>query len=439
MNKYLRHITKSSNLSEILYKSFYSFSFRVFGFIVGFAFVKLITSHLGAEGQGYYAIIYMLVSLFAMFGKMGIDISMNKWCGIYNGSGDTNYLRRMYFRSLALIFSGSILSALVLFLIRDWVIAYFKDDLLLNGLLIVIVLLPFLTILDLNASFFRGLKKINWFGIYNQVGKFLLPLIVLYVLIVNNDLSIISPVKALFIGIVLLSFFTIIHIILFLKNLPQTEEKIPILSRKEILDTTLPMMLASSIIFVMGWIDTFIIGRMDTQANVGIYNVCVKLAVAISFIYNAVANITTTKISEFYSLNAIEKIRETIQFSNRINVFFAIPVFLILFIFPSPILGFFGPEFLDGIFVLRILLFSQLINSFLGNVSPFMQMTGSQKKLQFFIFIGLLINVAISLVLYQIIGIKGVAIGTLTASTTWRFLGVYYIYKTNNIKIWFQL
>jgi len=188
----------------------------------------------------------------------------------------------------------------------------------------------------------------------------------------------------------------------------------------------------------MGWIDTFIIGRLDTIDNVGIYATSVKLAVAISFIYNAVSNITTPKIAEFYSLNQTAKINETIKFANRLNVYLAIPIFIILFIFAKFALSIFGEEFTKGITVFRILLVFQLSNTLLGNVSAFMQMTGSQKILQYFILTGLAVNVIVSLILFNVLGLIGVAIGTLIASITWRILGIVYIYKNNNIKIWFQ-
>jgi len=110
----------------------------------------------------------------------------------------------------------------------------------------------------------------------------------------------------------------------------------------------------------------------------------------------------------------------------------------VLFIFAEFTLGLFGKEFVEGIRVFRILLIFQLSNTFLGNVSAFMQMTGSQKTLQYFILIGLALNVIISLTLYNSLGLIGVAIGTLIASITWRVLGIVYIYKHNNIKIWFQ-
>lgn len=196
---------KSDNLFEILYKSFFSFVYRVIGFIIGYAFVLIITNNLGAKGQGYYAIVYMLAMLFAMFAKMGIDVSMNKWCGIYNGNRDTYYLKKTYTKLLLLVLVGSIISATILFLTKGLLVAYFKDENLLNGIFIVIFLLPFLAVLDINASFFRGLKEIKWFGVYNQIGKYLFPFVVLLVFFFYSDLNIITPVYALVIGIIILS------------------------------------------------------------------------------------------------------------------------------------------------------------------------------------------------------------------------------------------
>ena len=437
MKKYLNSKLKSSNLLEILYKSFHSFSFRVFGFAIGYVFVLIITRNLEAKGKGYYDIIYMLAMLFSMFGKLGIDVSMNKWCGIYNGNNNTNYLKKIYFKSISIALAGSVFLAFLLYVFRFSISAYFKNEALVHGINYIVFLLPFMAILDVNASFFRGLKKIKLFGIYHQVGRFLFPTLVIIILLYKHELNYLSPVIALFFGVIVLSLLAFIHVLYYLNSLTESKE-ISIPTVKNIVSVSFPMMYASSIIFIMGWIDTFIIGRLDTIDNVGIYATSVKLAVAISFIYNAVSNITTPKIAEFYSLNQTAKINETIKFANRLNVYLAIPIFIVLFIFAEFTLGLFGKEFVEGIRVFRILLIFQLSNTFLGNVSAFMQMTGSQKTLQYFILIGLALNVIISLTLYNSLGLIGVAIGTLIASITWRVLGIVYIYKHNNIKIWFQ-
>ena len=52
-------------------------------------------------------------------------------------------------------------------------------------------------------------------------------------------------------------------------------EKSPVSSRK-LLKTAFPMMLSTSVILIMSWIDTIILGIYTTEFDIGVYNVVVK-------------------------------------------------------------------------------------------------------------------------------------------------------------------
>jgi len=206
-----------------------------------------------------------------------------------------------------------------------------------------------------------------------------------------------------------------------------------IFTNKEIIRTSFPMMLSSSVLLLMAWSDTIMIGIFKAEVDVGIYNVALKLAMTTGIVLGAVNSIVAPKISETFNNDRMDEFRKLIKQSTRIIFFSTLPILIILFLFPEFLLSFFGTEFTIAKTTLLILLVGQVANAMSGSVGYILQMTGKEKVFQNILLLSLVCNVILNLLLIPSYGIEGAAIASAFSLLIWNLSSVYYIYKEYNV------
>ncbi|NQX86547.1 MAG: flippase [Flavobacteriaceae bacterium] len=423
----------NSNKKEILLKGIEVFFIRVLGYGCGFLFTWLLANKYGAKTQGVFAIAFMFLSVGAMISKLGIETAIVKWIARH---ALTIERQAIYLKSLKLIVISSLITALFLFFLAPLISSiYNKPDIELS-IKIAAISIPFLSILDVSASYFKGIQKTGIFGLYAQFFKFFAPFVFIVLFYTLSKSGFEIPIISYSIGLFLVSIIAVIHVSRALKLPSKIGQCSFKLGFKSMILDAYPMMISSAIVMIMGWSDVFVLGFYAEEHEIGVYNVAVKLSTIVSFTYNAVATIATPKIALYYKNEDTKLLRETIGFSSRLIFFCGLPIFTFIFIFPEFILSFFGLEFVEGKTVLRILLIAQLTNVITGPVGAIFQMTEKQKILQNYILIALVFNVVFSLILVRFFYLEGVAIASAIGMMLWNVLGAYFIWKNMKIKTW---
>jgi len=421
----------SPNTNEIVLKSISIFSIRVLGYGFGFLFTWVIANKFGAKSQGIFSIAFLFLSIGVMISKLGIETSIVKW--IANAATKSNEKHILY-KSLKMVLISSILVSAIIFFVAPLIAQMYNKPDILRSIRIASLGVPLLTILDVSSNFFTGKKQTAYFSLYYHFGKFLFPFIFVVGFYFLNTIDFEVPIKSYVFGLLVMGVIISGHTIFLFKGIRAKAENF--LSKKHMLLESYPMLVASSIVMIMGLSDIFILGFYVSDKDVGIYSVAVKLATLVSFTYNAISTIASPKIAEYYHRNDIVQLNETVTFSSRIMLLCGLPIFIILFIYSEFVLSFFGLEFLIGKYALRILLLAQLTNVLTGPVGPVFQMTNKQNILQFFIGASLIFNIAISLLLIKPFGLEGVAAGSAAGMILWNLSGSLYIYKTMKIRTW---
>ena len=422
----------NSNKKEILDKGFKVFSIRIFGYGFGFLFTWIVANKYGARIQGVFSIAFLFLSVGAMVAKLGVETALVKWIASRVQLGEK---KEVYFKSIKLISISSTFIAVLIFLSAPLIALIYQKPDVENSIKIASLAIPFLSILDVSGSYFKGEKKTSTFGLYFHLGKFLMPFLVISIFYLFTANFIEIPIVSYLVGLFIVSSIIALHILRIFKGTKKIKEKFSI---KDMVLDSYPMMISSAIVMIMGWSDVFVLGFYVSEEQIGIYSIAIKLATLVSFVYNAIATILTPKIAEFYHQNKTNQLYETVKFSSKAMFVCGLPIFIIIFVFSEFILSLFGEEYIIGINVLRILLIAQLTNVLTGAVGPIMQMTGKQKRLQKYILISLICNVFLSLVLVQFYELEGVAVASAFGMMLWNVLGALYIFKTMGLKTWFN-
>jgi len=419
----LKHILGNSDFKEILSKALSYILIRGLGIVISYAFTAYITKSFGASVFGLFSIAISVFMIVSVIGRLGIDIHLVKFYSIKNNLNDVG----LFYKTLLKSFLISVLISLVIYALR----AQIANELFklpkpefvpyLNWILLSI---PLWSVTLICSSVSRAQKNIKWFSFISLVSRFLFSFIILLILLsfINEPIAV---AKAHFLGILITSIIAIIHTIKGFKTISFKSKNNSWIFLKD----SLPMMLSSSILIFLGWMDTFVMGVFETESNVGIYNVCIKIAMLTSFTLLAINSILAPKIAKSYSENNVDNYKKLIRFSTKLNFLVSAAVIVGILVFNKLLLSIFGEEFIKGQTILFILCAGQMVNSFAGSVGIILQMIGKQKVYQNFVILALLINLILTIILTPIYGGIGAAIATVISMAFWN-LGCAIYLKT---------
>ena len=429
---------------EMTIKSFYSLVLKIIGSAFGYLLLLLVGNLFNDPTKvwGEYTLFLAVLNITSIFSRTGIDKIALKL--VAAADQDIGVVRSVYLSSLRLIFIISISCSIVVFLISEFLINNILSGSTIgeNIIYLIIFIIPIFSIICLNENTLRGLKRIKEFSFFQRTAKMLFSVFFFLLLffgfnIINNLVVIQAYIISLLL-IFLLSSYRI-YLILF-------KEKIEFnfISYFHLLKQALPMMLSSSILLLMSWADTLMLGFFlednIKQESIGIYNAAVKIALSATLVISAVNSIVAPKISESYNNNRIIEFQNIIYRSTRLIFYSTLPILVVIFFYPEDILFLFGKDFSipSAVFALIILAISQAINAMSGSVGTILNMTGKQKEYGNILIVALFINILLNYILIPkgnfglnlpIDGIKGAAIASSFSLIFWNVCSVIYIYK----------
>jgi O-antigen/teichoic acid export membrane protein len=413
----------NTDYKEILSKGAAALAIRIMGFIAGYLFIYFTVKFFGAETQGRLTLSFSAMILGSLLCRLGVDVHFVKIFAVTNNFENA---RGLYFKisPLFLIISGTISVLLFSFagLISE---AVFHDPGLKPFLQITAPCVFLFTFILIHAAVFRGLKKNNLFAFLFNGGRFVFALLffgILYLLFDFGDLApIIAHTGAIFMLFAISGFY--IYKFLFPR---QRESKYRV---KPFLSASLPMLLSASMIVLLGWSDSIVLGIFKDSTTVGTYSVVLKIAAVVSFSMQAIDSILAPKLSKSYHDNNLPLFKKLVIFTTKINSLISMLIVLGVLLFRDFILNIFGPEFELASTALVILCIGQFVNAIFGPVGLIFQMTGHQKIWQNILIITVLINLTLNILLAKDYGINGVAIATAFSMVFSKVLGVYYVKK----------
>jgi O-antigen/teichoic acid export membrane protein len=262
----------------------------------------------------------------------------------------------------------------------------------------------------------RGFHEIKIYSLFRNVSQNAFVLFAILISIYYSAL--LDPIYILYGSIVISTGLLFIVVYKFLKK-HHINFSITGKYDKTILKYSYPMFLTSSMIFLMGYLDSFMISYYLGEYEVGIYSACVKLSFAVTFVLASVNGFIAPKISQAYSRSDFNEVKKIYYNSIKIIVFVSAPIFLLLYIFPEFFLGLFGDEFKTVTTTLFIINTAFLVNALCGSVGYLLNMTDNQHMFMKILLGGLGINISFNILLIPLYGINGAAIATLISMSFW--------------------
>jgi len=411
------------NKLEIYKGSLAAFIIKGISIVFGYVFLYLIALYYGARGMGVFSIVQTLISVLAVISILGFDVAIVKF---FSEKKSTVRTKSVYYKILKIVIPFTFIISIITYLSSSLIADFFSDkDLLYSIKYASFGIFP-LSILFINSEGLRGIKEIKLYSIFKFA---LVPLSssILLLFVYNSQLLDLESIIFSYVVGIYIAFFFSMYFWLKKINVPSSNDGI--ISFKNLLSISIPMLLTTSLFYIINWTDTIILAYYDTSYNIGVYNIAVKMSMAASIVLFSINSIAAPKYSELYSSNKRNEFKAMVKFSSKLIFWISMPIIIIIAYKAEFFLNIFGEEFKQGKIVLYILLIGQFVNILCGSVGYILMMTNKQKILRNIIFFAALINIALNILLIPSYGILGAALSTTVSMILWNIMSLIYVYK----------
>ncbi len=410
MFKYLQSkINFDENLKYIFRSGGISLVYKILGIFFGFLIIWLISRLFNESYYGTFTLLQVTVQLLTLVLTLGLQnitiLEINK------NPKNTTFPYNFYLEILKKIFVIGIIFSIVLYVFSGFISNYlFLKSNLEWGFKIMGISFLFYLWHELSLYFFVGKKDFVKFGFF----MFFLPnlLFVLYLLVFKSFITTEIDIFG-FYSLAFVTTFFIEFSVIYREKMEVVKLN---LNWKELFNNSLPIMLNNVTLFLIANTSVLILGRLETTAQIGIFNAANKIGLAGLVIIAAVNVIISPKVAHLYHENQLEELKKFIHQTTRTIALITLPITFVIILFHAQLLSLFGIEFMEGSYVLIIISISTFINALSGNVDQILYMTGHQRILLKINILSFIISVAANLLLIKFYGINGAAVAILLAT-----------------------
>ena len=427
IRKKINNLISDKKFHEILTGSIWALGAKFIATAIGLLTMIIIARMYGADVLGIVSILQSFFILTTIFTVLGTNTSILRLIPEHItkysfGSAFTVYRKTQYFVGSVSIILGGIIFACSGFIAET----FFSKPHLQFYFSLAAVFIVFKSLMLLNQQAVRGLRLIKAFAFMQllpQLTKLLILLPITFLFFHQNN-----PVYALLGSFVVTALVGawIMNRVFKQKSTPgDLQQPMPM---KDILTISLPMLMTSTMMFIIGQTGVLMLGMFRPEAEVGYYSIAVKLATLTSFVLTAINSMAAPKFSELYHSGKIDDLFYIAKKSAKLVFWSTTPVLLGFLVFGKPILQtVFGPDFAVAYPALVILVLGQFVHSVAGATGYFMNMTGNQNMFRNIVCIAALANVILNLLLIPQYGIYGSAVAAMVSVMFWNISTLIYI------------
>lgn len=385
-----------------------AFFIRALGAISLFIMTVFISRELPNKEAGYFFLVFSLLSILIPISVFGTNLISLKTISIEFDKKNWQEITNISIVTILIVlfFSGIISFAL-------WLSAAILAENIWNKPEIIPVIqnsafaITPMSLSLLIAHQLQGMGKIIKSIIILSIS---LPLSLSIALVTFNIENAIQASNTL----ILIAFLTLcLGILSLLKSIPKFKIKLTWKgSLSKLLQICSHVWIVALMAALVQWGGQFISGSWVIPEEIAYLAAAQRTAMLVSFILLAVNLVTAPKYASLYNQKKHNELRNLAFKSTYIMTACALPIVILLSVFPDFFMSFFGDEFINGSHLLVILAIGQLINVITGSVGYLLTMSGHEKDMRNIMLISSPISVIIALILIPAYGVTGAAIAT---------------------------
>jgi len=413
--------------SKLLGSSGLMLAVKLLGAASAYALAWLVGRGEGPEAYGQFELGLTVLTMAAMFSRLGLDAVMVKWLAATRVDGHVGVQRTLARRASMWVLGASLLLAGSVWWSTTQLQESLGGD---EGLWTAVAWgVPAMALWGLASEMLRGLGRMAGYASVQQ--GVLTALAVALMLSLGLDVVSAFGAALLVVGVAAAA-----HVAW---SLPKGSKAIDMPASyrgSAMLSTGWPMLLGSAMFLVMSWTDTLLLGHFLDEAEVGVYRVAFRLAAVITLVQAAVNSYAAPWFAERHAVGDDAGLRQALAQTTGLNVAFSVPAFLALAVAPAWWMGWFGPAFESGAMCLLCLALGQLVNALCGPVMYLLNMTGHERVAQRIVWVAALLNLALNVWAIPRFGILGAAASTAATMVLWNVAAAVAVHRRLGLSVW---
>jgi O-antigen/teichoic acid export membrane protein len=423
----INSILANNENRNLLRSGLFAIVIRVFGALSGLAATFCIAGKLGAAESGSYFLVFTFVTLISAVSRLGLDNTVLRFV-----SSSPELAVDCFSKAVALILIFSLLSTILLYVCAPWLAgSVFNKPILeqvIQGMAAGVLGLSMLTV---SAMALQGLSRIPASIFILNIAANILLIVFLYIFNVSDaiGLAAVYTVSAVTAGMLGWSLFY-----MFKPKLSQVK-----IAWRTLLASCLPLSVAVFMTQVTQWSGQFAAGVYVESELVAQLAVAQRMAMLTSFVLVAINLVVVPRFSALYRDGAVADMEALAAKSVKLVTLFALPIVIVMCVFPRMLMGFFGADFESGAHLLQILAVGQLINAITGSVGYILIMSGNEKDMRNATLASGSLALLLTWYLTMKFGVTGAAFATAAALAAQNIFAAYYVKKRlgfNVMAIW---
>jgi len=395
--------------------------------VAGYLLARL----LGAEQLGLCNLALTVASIAAGLALLGLPSAMVRYVPLFTSRQDTARLWGTLQIGLGLTAIVSMLIGIGLFVLADPIAEQmFHEPELAPLLRVVSPIVPFLALCNTIAAATRGFKKMQYTVISQSISQPTIRLILVVALAAIVGLNAATALATYNVSVII----AFVIVLYFLNTLFPLKRPLRAARRdtRETLRFALPVYLSSLIGLFGGNVQTLLLGALGTAANVGIFAVASQINIFGRIFHGSIVTTSAPIVSELYGRGEREQMGRFYQTVTKWTFTVNLPLFLIVLLFPGPILSIFGQSFVGGATALSILAWASLVQTGTGICGLVINMTGNTHLRLMNSLVTFVLTLGLNFLLIPRWGLVGTAVAAVASAIVMnalRLLEVFILFR----------
>jgi len=405
-----------TGLKKLFSGSAFIFGCRITGAAVTFLTQVVMARWMGAAELGIYVLAFSWITILAVVAVAGLNGAAMRFIGQPLAADDHSAIQGFLLRSRQISMGISLLVALAM--IGVALSGYAGDSRYVYVYLLGAAALPFYTLI----IYYAGIANaFSWFGISFMPNNVVRPVVFFLAIAAfwyasgNLDATVSMALHLLVIALLGLTVAGWCERSLRARIRPAE----PTFDTRLWLRTALPIMFMILFSSYFPAFTVIVAGPLLTNADIAIFNTAFRIALLVSFGVTAIDAFVSPEMMRLYAKGEQEALKSLVNRTTRTRYLIALSAVVIFAVAGEWILGFFGPEFITGYWVLIILGLTQLAQAAAGPAARLLSFTGHQDQGLYISMAALILSAVLIWALAIPYGVMGAAVASLIAIVTW--------------------
>lgn len=399
---------------------------------------KILTSHLPPADFGTYSLALTVISITGAVATLGLNEGVPRYIAFFRGRHEEQKVHELIISAMLMGLIAGLLSILVSPSLFQSLAGngFDAQGKILSVVKILIFAVPFTILLNLTVAIYRGFDRTNVnMYFYNIIRPISLLGFASVAIFIGASLK-----GVVFADLLSMVFTFGIMSVYFIKKPPikraiKHERKIQFSdTTRQLIRYSFPLLITATLLNMMSWIDTIMLGYFKSAEVVGIYNAIYPLVGFLPLVIASMGYVYVPVTSRLWGQNNTEPLGSIYAVMTKWCFLLTFPLFALIFVYPEYfITKLYGTEYLSGATALRILALGFIANSYFGFNYHTLLAAGDSDFLMKCSVASAGINAVINFMLIPQYGMVGAAIGTAVSYASIEVLMTLRAWKKQNM------